>query len=91
MEDVTGRLVVWRDRCRGCRSCQLACSLRRTGEFNPAASCIELDRDLVTERTAPMIRALSCDLCGGRPVCVQACTYSALMYEGISSKIEIRY
>jgi len=77
----TGRLVIWGERCRGCRSCQLACSFAKTGEYNPAGSCISLDRDLHTERTAPMIRPLSCDLCGGTPACVGACTYEAIRYE----------
>jgi carbon-monoxide dehydrogenase iron sulfur subunit len=85
-----GRLVVWPERCRGCRSCQLACSFRRTGEYNPSRSCIELERDLVTEKTAPMIRALACDLCDGRPACVEACTYGALSFEALP-RIEIRY
>jgi len=86
-----GRLVIWPDRCRGCRSCQLACSFRRTREYNPALSCIELERDLITEKTAPMVRALSCDLCDGRPACVEACTYGALTYEVASSKVEVRF
>jgi len=89
MEHGPGRLVVWASRCRGCRSCQLACSFHRTGGYNPAQSCIELERDLATEKTAPMIRVLTCDLCGGRPACVEACTYGALTYEP-SPRIEVR-
>jgi carbon-monoxide dehydrogenase iron sulfur subunit len=76
-----GRLVIRPERCRGCRSCQLACSFARTGEYNPSRSCVELDRDLHTEGTAPMIRPLCCDLCNGRPACADACTYGAIMYE----------
>lgn len=75
-----GYLVVRTELCRGCRSCQLACSFAREGEFNPSRSCIVLDRDVQTERTAPMIRALCCDLCGGRPACVEACKYGALAF-----------
>ena len=90
MESGAGRLVVWRDRCRWCRSCQLACSFRKTGEYNPSGSAIVLERDLATEKTAPMIRALSCDLCGGRPACVEACTYGALTFE-LLPRIEVRY
>lgn len=77
----SGRLVVYPTRCRGCRSCQLACAFARTGEYNPSRSCIELERDLRTEKTAPMVRVLACDLCGGQPVCVDACPYEALTFE----------
>jgi len=38
-----------------------------------------------------MVRALSCDLCDGRPACVEACTYGALTYEVASSKVEVRF
>jgi Fe-S-cluster-containing dehydrogenase component len=79
-----GRLIMHLDRCRGCRSCELACSFAKLGEFNPAEAFILLDRDLLTERTAPMIRPLRCDLCGGDPVCVAACTYEALTYEKLT-------
>jgi Fe-S-cluster-containing dehydrogenase component len=73
--------VILPDQCRGCRSCQLACSFARTREYNPSASCIALDRDLQTEKTAPLIRSLCCDLCGGKPACVTACTYGAIVFE----------
>ena len=51
------------------------------GEYNPARSCIELDRDLLTEGTAPMIRPTCCNLCDGQPACASACTYGAITYE----------
>jgi len=85
-----GKLVIWPDRCRGCRSCQLACSFARTKEFNPSESCITLERDVATERTAPTIQALCCNLCGGSPACAAACTYSAITYEPVPM-IEIRH
>ena len=77
----TGRLVIRPERCRGCRSCQLACSFARTGECNPSRSCIELERDIATEKTAPLIRNLLCDFCHGRPACADACTYGAIVFE----------
>ena len=85
-----GRLLIQPERCRGCRSCQMACSFARTGEYNPARSCIVLDRDLKTEGTAPMIRPTCCQLCDGQPACVPACTYGAITFEP-SSKLEILY
>jgi len=87
----TGRLVIWPERCRGCRSCQLACSFTRTGEYNPSRSCIELDRDLRTEKTAPMIRTLTCNLCNGEPACVDACTYAAISYESSADQVMVEY
>lgn len=87
-----GRLVIFPARCRGCRSCQLACSFVRTGVYNPSQSCIELERDLRTEKTAPMIQALACDLCGGQPACVEACAYDALTFEPeAQTGVEVRF
>jgi len=81
----TGRLVIRTDRCRGCRSCQLACSFARTGEYSTSGSCIEIERDLRTEGTSPLIHTICCDLCGGRPACAEACTYGAIAFEPTSS------
>lgn len=91
MVSATGRLLIWLERCRGCRSCQLACSFAKSNEYNPSLSCIELERDLRTEKTAPLIRTLCCDLCGGQPACADACTYGAIVFEAASeSSIEYR-
>ena len=90
MNKPTGHLVVWAERCRGCQSCQLACSFAKAGVFNPAKSMIVMERDLRTERAAPMIKPIGCDLCGGNPVCVDACKYKALVYEPSSEdKVKI--
>lgn len=76
-----GRLVIRPERCRGCRSCQLACSFARTQEYNPTLSCIDLERDLDLEKTSPLVRALCCDLCSGQPACADSCTYDAIVFE----------
>ena len=81
MISIQGYLTIWPELCRGCRSCQLACSFIRTKEYNPSTSCIVLERDLDTEKTAPMIKALCCDLCGGLPACAAACSYGAITFE----------
>lgn len=71
-------LIISPIKCRGCRSCQLACSFIKTEEFNPAKSMIRMERDVETGHTAPMILPLGCDLCNGDPACLKACTYGAL-------------
>lgn len=81
MISIDGTLTVHAELCRGCRSCQLACSFTRTKEYNPTNSCIVIERDIKTEKTAPMIKALCCDLCGGAPACARACLYGAIVYE----------
>ena len=71
-------IIVTPNLCRGCRSCQLACSYSRHAVFNPAKSAIVMEREVETDHTAPLILPLVCDLCGGNPACVEACPYGAL-------------
>ncbi len=75
---IKGLVIIPRN-CRGCRSCQLACSYSHHRVFNPAKSVIVLDRDLETEHTSPIIFTLGCDLCGGDPACIKACPYTAII------------
>jgi carbon-monoxide dehydrogenase iron sulfur subunit len=72
-------LLIIPNQCRGCRSCQLACSYAKHGVFNPAKSVIVLERDVATDHTAPVILPLGCDLCGGEAFCVRACPYGAIV------------
>jgi Fe-S-cluster-containing dehydrogenase component len=72
-------IIVLPHNCRGCRSCQLACSYARHRVFNPAKSVIFWERELETDHTSPVISAIACDLCGGDPACVRACPYGALV------------
>ena len=89
MREGPGTLFVRAENCRGCRSCQLACSFERNGVFNPGRSMIVMERDLVNGRAAPMIKPLGCDLCGGDPVCAKACKYGAITYEAGSSQNKV--
>jgi len=75
---IKGLLIIPQN-CRGCRSCQLACSYSKHQVFNPGKSVIVLDRDLKTEHTSPIIFTLGCDLCGGDPACITACPYTAII------------
>jgi carbon-monoxide dehydrogenase iron sulfur subunit len=78
---MVGHLVIKAQNCRGCRSCQLVCSVVRHGVFNPAKSVITLERDEETGHTAPVILPLGCDLCGGEPACLRACPYGTIRSE----------
>jgi len=76
-----GTLIIWASKCRGCQSCQLACSFAKYSLFNPAKSMIVMERDVQTGHVAPMIYPIGCDLCGGDPACAKACQYGAITYE----------
>ena len=80
-QESMGSLVVEPLNCRGCRSCQLACSFAKYSVFNPAKSMIVMERDVQTGHAAPMIYPIGCDLCGGDPACAKACEYGAITYE----------
>jgi carbon-monoxide dehydrogenase iron sulfur subunit len=90
--EAPGRLVIMARNCRGCRSCQLACSFEKVSVFNPGKAMIVMERNLPDGRVAPMIKPLGCDLCNGDPACAKACKYGAIMYEAKLSdeKIVVR-
>ena len=82
-------IVIHPSMCRGCRSCQLACSFARHGVFNPSKSVILMERDVESEHMAPAILPRSCDLCGGDPACVKACPYGAMHVSTTPSEYKI--
>ncbi len=63
------------EKCTGCRSCELACSLHNFGEFNPARARIHVvktQKEAVTT-TIPVL----CRQCAD-PLCVKMCPVEAL-------------
>ena len=86
---IVNSVVILSSECRGCRSCQLACSFARHGVFNPSKSVILMERDVETEHMAPVILPRSCDLCGGDPACVKACPYGAMLVSIAPSEYKI--
>ena len=60
------------ERCTGCLRCQLACSERYTGAFNPLAARILVDGSGVYSRIE---FSIACDQCA---LCVTQCLYGAL-------------
>lgn len=67
-------VTVYSELCSGCGYCQLACSLVKTGVFNPAASRIKLNRVDGIERYAISFSE-DCDHCG---YCAKYCFYGVL-------------
>lgn len=79
------KLVVNQLRCDGCRLCELVCSLRRCGEFNPHRSAVRVSKIESRGIYVPIISPLGgllldpegkpiiCDHCEGNPKCVEIC------------------
>ncbi len=61
------------ERCTGCRNCELACSLRKTGTFNPGRARIRIIKDETNGIIVPMV-CLQCE----RPLCLEACPTGAI-------------
>ena len=66
-------LTVNLDKCTGCRSCELACSFKHYGEYNPAKSNIHVS--IYTEKAfyVPMV----CTQCS-KPFCGEVCPTGAI-------------
>jgi len=61
-------------KCNGCKDCEVACSLKRTGLNNPAHSCI---RVIMDERIGKFYFPAVCFQCSDSP-CVLACPVEAI-------------
>jgi carbon-monoxide dehydrogenase iron sulfur subunit len=72
MEKTENLLLITPDRCIGCGTCELACSIGHEGEFRPAFSRITVHR-FEGGVNIPMT-CLQCD----KPACVAACPTGAL-------------
>jgi Fe-S-cluster-containing hydrogenase component 2 len=59
--------------CTGCRNCELACSVKHTGTFNPSRGRIEILKDENQGLIIPMV-CLQCE----SPLCEEACPTGAL-------------
>ena len=62
------------EKCAGCRSCQVRCSIINLGEFNPFKSNITITREHAT-RTTGLEFSDECKNCGQ---CIAVCNYGTL-------------
>jgi carbon-monoxide dehydrogenase iron sulfur subunit len=68
-------ILVYPEKCTGCRMCQMRCSIRNLDEFNPFKSYITIVRDH-GKRTLSLNFANECTWCG---YCARFCSYGALV------------
>lgn len=73
MAQVYRNLTIEAAKCTGCRMCELACSLKKEGEFNPAKSRIRA----VSIPPLPFYSVVTCLQCGDPP-CARVCPTAAL-------------
>ena len=79
-------LIIDGDKCTGCRTCELICSVTRTGEYNPKGSCISVLRHMELDVSIPVI-STSCDYCGK---CVEWCFPEAIRFVDLEEAAIIR-
>jgi Fe-S-cluster-containing dehydrogenase component len=68
-------ILVYPEKCAGCRTCQVMCSIRNLGEFNPLKSYIIVTRDHGI-RTTSINFTDDCVWCG---YCARFCSYGAMV------------
>lgn len=73
-------ILVKPNECHGCLTCQLSCSLRVYGMFNPAKANIRVDRSEDGYEYRHSFTG-ACDGCGGDYLCVRSCPYGVLILE----------
>jgi Fe-S-cluster-containing dehydrogenase component len=76
-KEKTRAILVKSDRCQGCLTCQLRCSLRACGQFNPSRARIRITR-IEGEYKYRHIFTDKCDGCKGDYLCVRWCPYGTL-------------
>jgi carbon-monoxide dehydrogenase iron sulfur subunit len=85
LEDrVPKTIIIDHDRCTGCLICAQACSLVKTGTFNPSASRIRI----VDWEESGITNPLVCQHCA-EPVCLPACPEGAISKDPESGLVRI--
>ena len=73
------QLQIFPEKCTGCRSCELACSVRNEGEFNPSRARITLLIIHPKSYALPYNLPLTCKQCADAP-CLTSCPVEALSW-----------
>jgi carbon-monoxide dehydrogenase iron sulfur subunit len=68
-------LVADYEKCTGCRSCEMACSLSHFGECNPVKSAVQ-----VVKWEEEGLDVIDANLCIGCRMCMVACPFGAIAY-----------
>jgi len=72
------------EKCTGCRTCEIACSLKHAGEFNPARSRIHN----ISSPEEGFYLPVACLQCS-EPFCVQICPNGAITRDEITGIVKI--
>ncbi|MDI6871167.1 MAG: 4Fe-4S dicluster domain-containing protein [Bacillota bacterium] len=77
-------LKVNHEKCTACRRCELVCSLKRSGEFNPAKACLSVATFLDDDFYFPV----TCQHCE-EPLCQKVCPAGAVVRNEVTGAVEI--
>ena len=80
------KLVIYAERCTGCRVCELVCALYNEGVNNPMLSRIRVTSDYTYRLDNPIV----CYQCGNPP-CVPPCPVSAISKDPETGVVKIDY
>lgn len=79
-------IVLYPLRCDGCRECETACSVRRTGLNDPSRSCIRVEK---TDEAPGFHLPVLCFQCSDAP-CANVCPEEAILRDE-AGKVAILY
>jgi carbon-monoxide dehydrogenase iron sulfur subunit len=71
------------DKCTGCRLCELACSLKNSGECNPAAAMIQVSG--ADDLFSVPVMCFQCD----KPYCANICPTGAIVRDSASGTVTV--
>ncbi|MFZ5634394.1 MAG: 4Fe-4S binding protein [Bacillota bacterium] len=72
------QIEVDKNRCVGCRTCELACSFQKNKVFNPEDSNIRIYFDDESNLDIKVI--VPCDCSASLPSCIELCPLDAIKY-----------
>lgn len=76
-------LIADADRCTGCRTCELVCRGRN------GSSRIKILKNELFDVCIPAV-SIKCDLCRGKPLCMEFCAAGALKLAGFEEAAVLR-